>query len=874
MPQPMPQASAGALGRMQFGFILWLVDRCQRNASWILGSALLVTIAFGIYAANQLSIDADESKLLAESQSWRQREAHFETLFPQTVDTFVVVVDGTTPEGAESAAAKLSERLARQTDFFVSVQRPDAGAFFEQNGLLFLDVAELSAMSDALIKAQPLIGSLSADPSLRGLFGMIKLALEEGGSGGDADPAAMTPLLSGIAASIKSTLAGAPMPISWERLLMGREPTPRELRRFILVKPKLDYGDLEPGGKASAAIRATAMALDLTPAHGVRVRLTGSVALSDEEFASVKQGAALSLSLSVVLVLVFLYFALRSLRLILVVIATLAAGLIWTAAFATFAVGALNVISVAFAVMFLGIAVDFAIQFTVRYRQERHLHAGDVEALRATAIGLGKPLSLAAMTTALGFLSFAPTDYRGVAELGIIAAAGMIIAVLLTFTLLPALLSLIRPAAEPEPIGFAWAAGIDEFLLRHRRRVLAIAGLLAVASLLALPWVQFDFNPLHLKDPKSESMSTLLDLTDDPATTPYTIDAIAPSASVAKTISDKLSTLPEVAQVETVNSFIPDDQARKLAILADLKFFLEPVLSSVEQMPPPDAAEQRESAAALLAVLQGVVKQAGPAGGLGDLADALDAAVKQGDASFAKIDQVLLPGLLSRLAEVREALAAKPIGLSNLPPDLLRSWVAPDGEARIAIAPKGDMLSNSTLVAFTRAIQRVLPEATGTPIAIQESGRTVSHAFLVAGAAAIVTITAILFVFLRRIRDVLLVLAPLALAGLLTMSTSVLVGLPLNFANVIALPLLLGVGVAFDIYFVIGWRQGATNLLQSATARAVLFSALTTTGAFGTLALSPHRGTAEMGILLTMALTYALLTTLLFLPALVATPKP
>jgi hopanoid biosynthesis associated RND transporter like protein HpnN len=861
---------------MPIASIAWLVDRCRRHAAWVAAAMLLATVGLAIYAAERISIDANEAKLISENRSWRQREKHFDTLFPQTVDVLVVVIDGATPEAVEAAAGQLSDRLAGQHDLFISVQRPDAGAFFRKNGLLFLDAATLAATSDTLIKAQPMLGSLSADPSLRGLFGMIDLAVQ-GAVRGQADPAALSPLLSAVTAAMKGALAGTPVPISWEHLLTGREPLPRELRRFILVKPKLDYGELEPGGKASAAIRAAATALGITPAHGLRLRLTGSVALDDDEFASVKQGAALSLSLSVVLVLVFLYFALRSLRLILAVIVTLVAGLVWTAAFATFAVGALNVISVAFAVMFLGIAVDFAIQFTVRYRQERYLHGGDVEALRATAMGLGKPLLLAATTTALGFLSFAPTAYRGVAELGFIAAAGMIVAVLLTFTLLPALLSLIRPSAEPEPVGFAWAAAVDRLLLRRRREVLAIAGVLAIASLAALPWVRFDFNPLHLKDPKSESMSTLLDLMDDPATTPYTVDALAPSATAAKAIASQLSTLPQVAQVETVNSFIPEDQAKKLATLADLKFFLDPALHPVAQTPAPGMAEQRASAAALLAALREFAEKVGPVEGHADLADALDAALKRDDAGFAAVAQVLVPGLVSQLAQVREALLAEPVDLATLPPDLLRSWVAPDGEARIAIAPTGDMRDNAALVAFTQAVQRVLPEAIGTPIAIQESGSTVAHAFLVAGAAAIVTITIVLFLFLRRIRDVLLVLAPLALAGLLTMSTGVLVGLPLNFANVIALPLLLGVGVAFDIYFVIGWRQGSTNLLQSATARAVLFSALTTTGAFGTLALSPHRGTAEMGILLTMALCYALLTTLLFLPALVdiarAAPK-
>ncbi|HUN50416.1 MAG TPA: MMPL family transporter, partial [Candidatus Sulfotelmatobacter sp.] len=338
---------------MPIAFVVWLVDRCRRNALWVVAGVLLATVALGFYTAGHISINGDQSKLVSESRSWLERQARFEALFPQTVDVLVVVIDGKTPAAAEAAAAKLAKRVAGQTGLFTSVERPDAGAYFRRNGLLFLDPAELQAMSDTLIKAQPMIGGLAADPSLRGLFGVLKLAVQ-GIARGEGDAAALSPFVTAVAGAMKNALAGTPAPIDWQRLLTGRAPSPQELRRFILARPKLDYSDLEPGGKASAAIRADAAALHLTPKEGVRVRLTGSVALSDEEFASVKQGAVLSLSLSIVLVLAFLYLALRSLRLLLMVLATLVAGLIWTAAFATAAVGPLNVISIAFAVMFLG----------------------------------------------------------------------------------------------------------------------------------------------------------------------------------------------------------------------------------------------------------------------------------------------------------------------------------------------------------------------------------------------------------------------------------------------------------------------------------------------------------------------------------------
>ncbi|MBV9521925.1 MAG: MMPL family transporter, partial [Alphaproteobacteria bacterium] len=186
---------------------------------------------------------------------------------------------------------------------------------------------------------------------------------------------------------------------------------------------------------------------------------------------------------------------------------------------------------------------------------------------------------------------------------------------------------------------------------------------------------------------------------------------------------------------------------------------------------------------------------------------------------------------------------------------------------------QGDARDHAVLRRFVAAVRSVAPEATGSPVTILESGDTVLGAFIRAGWIAVAAITALLLVMLRRLRDVAVVLAPLLLAGLLTAATSVLAGLPLNYANIIALPLLLGIGVAFDIYFVMRWRAGLAGPLQSSTARAVLFSALTTTTAFGSLALSSHPGTAEMGRLLTLSLFYTLLCTLFVLPALLGPVK-
>ena len=235
--------------------------------------------------------------------------------------------------------------------------------------------------------------------------------------------------------------------------------------------------------------------------------------------------------------------------------------------------------------------------------------------------------------------------------------------------------------------------------------------------------------------------------------------------------------------------------------------------------------------------------------------------------------EALIPSLDTMLDLLRASLTAKKVTIASIPPDLAANWVSADGRARIEVAPAGDANDNGTLLQFAKAVRAIDPAAMGEPIAVQESGNTVVRAFIEAGLWALLSISLLLFIVLRRISDVLLTLVPLLLAGVVTLEIMVLIDLPLNFANIIALPLLLGLGVAFEIYFVMAWRAGTTNLLQSSLTRAVFFSAMTTASAFGSLWMSKHPGTSSMGKLLALSLVCTLAAAILFQPALMGPPR-
>jgi hypothetical protein len=407
--------------------------------------------------------------------------------------------------------------------------------------------------------------------------------------------------------------------------------------------------------------------------------------------------------------------------------------------------------------------------------------------------------------------------------------------------------------------------------------VLVAAGIVAAGSLALLPLLQFDFNPLHLRSAKVESMATLLDLMHDPQTTANTLDVLTPSVSDAAALARRLEQLPEVHHALTLTSFVPEQQPEKLALIEDAALLLEPVLIPGQTRPPPG---DDETVRAMEHAAQGLEREAAAHPGsplaavMARLGKALHTLAQGTAAQRERARAMLIPGLVTTLGQLRAAMQAGPVTLSTLPADLRRDWVAADGRARVEVFPKGDANDNQTLRRFVSAVREIAPEATGAPVSIQEWSRAIVRAFLEAGAWALLAITVLLAITLRRATDVLLTLAPLLLAGFATLGICAATGFRLNFENIIALPLLFGIGVAFNIYFVVAWRAGRRELLQSSLARAVIFSALTTGTAFGSLWLSRHPGTSSMGKLLALSLACTLVAALLFLPALLGEPRP
>lgn len=843
--------------------------------------ALLILLALGTgaslyYTVTHLGINTDTAGMLDPDLPFQRASRAFAQAFPQLSDQIVVIVEGPHAGDTEAVADRLSQVLTQHRDIIESVYQPAGGAYFATHGLLYLDTDTLWALDERLEAAAPLLGPLAGDPSLRGLLGVMDTAFSQQL---DSDQQrTLQRMFDQIGDALERRLAGNIEPIRWrDQLFQDTSDAAKPQRSFILIKPKLDYDSLKPADAVLELLHRQAAGIAAT-GGAIRIRVTGSAAMDSEELVTVSRDAVLTTGLSFALVCVLLIWGLRAPGPVFAVLVALACGLVWTAAFATLAVGSLNLISVSFAVLFIGMGVDFGIQFAMRYLEESDRSVAQPVALNHAATGVGGALTLASVGAAISFLSFVPTDYRGLAELGVISAFSMLVALLANLTILPALLSLMPVPAKRQRAFHLPSNGKTSYVFRHRHSILFISIAAIVASLYLLPRARFDFNPINLKDPTTESVAAFRDLASDPDSSPYVIQVLAPDIGAATRLADELGKLKVVDKTVTLTSYVPRDQDEKLQIIADLRAALPEIAEPGVSQPAPATAELAasvETFSARLGAADLTALEPGLAASGARLRQALaklKAAPGWPETVLPAVQTQLLGDLAVTLQRLGQLLQAGPVSLQDLPADLRMRYVAADGRTRIEVYPKANLDSNQALSDFVRNVQRLAPDATDSPVELLEASDTVIHACIQASLFALALTLIMHVIVLHGWVDAILVAVPLVLAMIFTVATSVVFDIPFNFANIIALPLLIGLNNAYGAYLVVRRHAVAhlEELLHSSTPRAVFLSGMTSISSFGVLAISTHPGMAGMGILISLSLSYALLCALLVLPAVMA----
>lgn len=843
-----------------------VIGRLQRHHPRLAVGAWLIVAGLALaFAAARLEVNTDTAALLSPDLPFRMAQARYQREFPLLVDVFVVVVDAPAPEQSQDAAAALAGALARRPEVFAAAEVQGADPWFTRNALLYLDDAQLRDVAESLIAGQAFVGLLAGDPTLRGLATSLAVLLE----GTEASTGAGR-----LLDALGPALGGTGPPVSWQRLLAMQPAGDLVSRRILLVKPNLDFGEVLPAAPAMAALRESIASVRSALGSQVVIRVTGDAALAHEELEQALADAVPTGVAAFCAVAVLLAIGLRSAWLTVACLVVLAAGLALTSGFATIAVGQLNLISLAFAVLYVGLAVDYSLHFCLAYRERLAATPAPATALAASASALRRPLALCTLTTAIGFFAFLPTSFTGVAELGLIAGAGMIVNLAVTFYMLPALLAClpVRPSPRRAPPGRP-AAG-QAWLARHGRACSITLALASVACVPLLPAIAFDRDPLNLRDPRSESVATLRELLGTRAPSTGGATVLAPGEAAARALVARLEALPEVDAALTLHDFVPEASAAKLAILDELDLLLGPALDALPAATAPDpratlgALRRLQAAASHYAERHADASARRFATALGERLLRVDEA--SAAAELERLAHLLTSTLPATLAQLATMLGPDARPADTLPDNLRAQWVSPGGTWRIAVSARESLADQHALRRFVEAVQAVAPDAADEAVLSLRAGDAIVAALRLAFGAAALGITVVLLVVLRRPRQVVAALLPLAGATLLTGASMVLLDLPLNFANVIALPLLLGAGVDYGLHVVERARldpEFARDPLGSTTSRAIAFSGLTTLAGFGNLMLSSHPGMASMGAVLGIGMTWILLVTLLGLPA-------
>lgn len=852
---------------------------------WFVLPALCVLAAVAlVYAGGHLRMDTSTSDLFSRHLAWRQTESRLDRAFPQLNDNLAIVIRGATPALADQATIRLGRALRADPHRFPYVYLGQDEPFLRRNGLLFESTAKLHALSRRLTRVQPLLGQWAQQPNLAGLLQVLGRVMRHTGGSGPAPSTADTiaasafaPMLRHMSGVFGAAAQGRIHYLPWQSLLWPSSMAASSSMRVLAVRPKLDYGALLPARRSLQTIHRLTRKLQLDPQHGVHIGLTGPVAFQHHERASLMHDLPLFGALSVVLVTGLLLMALRSLRMVVATVFTLLLGLMLSIGFAALAVGRLNLLSVAFVLLYVGLGMDFGIHFCLSYREALAAGETHAQALRWTARHIAISITSSAITTALAFYVFALTPFTALAELGVIAGTSMLISLLMTLTALPALLALLhipapsRPPTSPHP--GTWRLWPQ----RHRTLVLAGASALAVVSLATLPWLHFQTNPIRTRDPHSEAVRTFWQLVRSSRRSPLSISVLKPDETAARRVKRRLGALAGVSSTMDLASWVPSQQKAKLSILSDIRLILGPTIPQDFKLRPQDPAHQRAALHRFLPILRKYA--AGASGQTGSAARRLLAQVerfwKQSNAGtdqkdVAALETGLLAGLPDTMNRLNQSLHARRITPSNVPPIIAQRWVSPKGTYRVAVFPSANLMNDTALRRFVATVTRAAPEASGTPVVMVRAAALVVHAFLEALGYTFVLTLMVLWLTFRNLTDSLRALIPLVLAGLLTCAAMVAAGISFNFANIIALPLLLGAGVDYGIHMVNRARQANTqgdSVLATSTPVAVVYSALTTLAGFGNLAFTGHGGPASMGQLLALGLTLVLITDMIVLPA-------
>ncbi|MEM7189000.1 MAG: MMPL family transporter [Pseudomonadota bacterium] len=823
----------------------------------LLGLMVLCTLA--AYAASGLRVDTDSSRMIAPDLPAQQAALVLNEKFPALKSTILITITAAEADMADLAVADLIDALEAQPTTIKSVFSPSADRYLMAHGFLYKDAEDLDEMFDRLSKSANLLAHLRADPTLDGFARALIEAIDLADRA-EIGPDALERLFAETASVLEAQALDKARIFSWSAV-MENEPS-GQVTRQILIQPELDHTRLSPARPALNAIDAAIATLPIDRRAALTIGVTGEPALRAAELRSVTETLWISLLLSLLLVAALLRWGLGSWGRVSIALAVLVVSLVLTAGAAAITVGALNLISVAFIVLMVGLGIDFAVHIIAHIAELRHHGTAPAQAVPLAGLRSGRALATCAITTAVAFLAFTITDFHGMAQLGVIGAGGVVIAWAVAVVLIPALLA-VGPSLAGDTAPLTIGSRSPKLRQVRLRQAWLAAVTLMVGAAAIWPALQarFEADPMALRDPESPSVQAFRLLAEKPETSPYRASIMTETAAEADRMATLFDDSAGIGTALNLGDLVPERQDQKL----DLLDFAAPSIDhAVSGQPTALVADQDDTGDRMAALIDRLAGREGMAQRLNRALQAyLDARTAETDTQLADRIFRSFRLLVSRLEVM---LDADRVSGSALPAEMRERFQAADGTYRVEIVPEGSIVTSTEAAKFAARVTDVAPSAAGGPIQLAAAGATVAKAMLIATLLAALSTAALCLVATRSLVDTAAVLVPLAVAALLTIAFGVLTGIPFNYANVIVLPLMIGIGVDSGIHLIQRERQAPGAVFQTSTPGAVTVSAATTVAAFGTLALSAHRGTASMGILLAVGVTLTVVTVLILTP--------
>ena len=907
---PLPSLSPGRL----FRFVV-------RYPRAIVVVSLLLAVISALYTQQSMEYLTGRDDLMPKNRKFYLDNAAYNREFGGP-DDIVVVIESGDREQAALFGGRLETALRKEQERFRDVFFPGGLPFFRKNGLLFMPLADIQTLKRNLLMAQPALQALSAAPSVQTLFTYLTGEIDAWLAGDRTSPqeqerlARITFMLEKLDVGFTSFGGGGTTNLSLEGFFLGSGGGPESSfakagkMQILTVTPVKKKGSFVPAEEAIPVVRREINSLKKLPEFkGVTVGLTGVPVLEHEEMTTSQDDITLATVVSLVLTVILLLVAFRGLATMLAAMVSLGVAICLSFGFATLAVGHLNILSMVFAIMLIGIGIEYGIQVVLRYKEELAL---GTEELAAIGQGLDRniwAIVMAAATVAAAFLTFVATDFKGISELGVIAGGGVAICVLVTFTVLPALLVLLarrkqargsesgargkaEKAVKAEPISGRGARGtskptyfrerITTVLFGYPKTVLVITALLCLASLYPVSRISFDYNLMNLQAKGLESVAYAYKLMRSSENSGYFAVTTAATAQELRVKTTQLEALPEVDHVVSLLTFIPDRQEQKLAELAVLRQALgevkpAPYEEDLKVMELPTVFENFRNSVEKLknALGSGKMAEAKPVGAfLATLDKFFKNLEKEKDANAVGMLRDFQGGLFASLPEkiglLRESLNAAPVTEADIPQELRKRFVGKTGKFAMQVAPKKEIFDREPLEAYLKAVRSVDPDAAGEPVMVYESMTIMRDSYQSAFVYAFVAIVAILLIAFRSVTYAAIGLAPLVV-GLLFMVTGMwLCGISFNSANIIVLPLILGIAVDSGIYIINRFRredETAVEVVTRSTGLGVIYNTLTIMASFGALMVAHHQGVFSIGAVMSLGMVACQFAFILVLPA-------